>query len=523
MILYDIPIVSYSFFDHSTSLVANPSTPDPVTPPAVDPVHPLPVHLVHPLPDDPVAPSPVSAATVVVDPDHPATMAANAPAKLKAADLSRFIQRAAQLETAKPVVAYWCEYWIVNQILSKELHNGDKETMAYTMALMDKLEKVKADNATNDAIIDDTAGQAYVEQFALETFQRADRAVQANKVTKQTVDTFSAAVTFFELINIWNPPDSDVQAKIKYAKWNAVRIAKALREGKDPNESNPKPAPQPDENLPELDPNDPEVQGLEGPVKPRQASVEEVPDEQDRVEQKLARQSSIDQSLHPSAQVSARASPAPIEPYPRDGFPYTVVQDDNVSPLEPSPPNDRNGSVGGGYFPEVPTFTSESSEVPHPTAPPEDVLDLGLPEQPSFNPSSTTTDDFEPIPPPTLDESPTAPPQDYYKAPPNISQPHVYYAPPIDPQQFQPQPPQFQSLPPQYQPPQQQYRAPPPQAAIPQPTTNIQNRKEQFNTDDVAIAKAQKHARWAISALNFEDAETAVKELRDALKTLGAS
>jgi vacuolar protein sorting-associated protein VTA1 len=49
---------------------------------------------------------------------------------------------------------------------------------------MDKLEQIKAENATNDAIVDDTAGQAYVEQFALETFNRADRAVQANKVTK---------------------------------------------------------------------------------------------------------------------------------------------------------------------------------------------------------------------------------------------------------------------------------------------------------------------------------------------------
>jgi vacuolar protein sorting-associated protein VTA1 len=48
------------------------------------------------------------------------------------------------------------------------------------------------------------------------------------------------------------------------------------------------------------------------------------------------------------------------------------------------------------------------------------------------------------------------------------------------------------------------------------------NGKEQLNTDDAAIAKAQKHARWAISALNFEDAETAVRELRNALKTLGA-
>ena len=49
---------------------------------------------------------------------------------------------------------------------------------------MDKLEQIKAENAMNDAIMDDMAGQAYVEQFASETFDRAERAVHANKVTK---------------------------------------------------------------------------------------------------------------------------------------------------------------------------------------------------------------------------------------------------------------------------------------------------------------------------------------------------
>ena len=36
------------------------------------------------------------------------TMAGNFPPKLKAADLSRFAARAAQLEKLKPVVTYWC-------------------------------------------------------------------------------------------------------------------------------------------------------------------------------------------------------------------------------------------------------------------------------------------------------------------------------------------------------------------------------------------------------------------------------
>ena len=36
-------------------------------------------------------------------------MATNIPAELKAADLTRFIVRAAQLESVKPVIAYWCK------------------------------------------------------------------------------------------------------------------------------------------------------------------------------------------------------------------------------------------------------------------------------------------------------------------------------------------------------------------------------------------------------------------------------
>ncbi|TVY31845.1 Vacuolar protein sorting-associated protein [Lachnellula occidentalis] len=441
-------------------------------------------------------------------------MAAQVPAKLKAADLTRFIVRASQLESAKPVIAYWCEYWIVNQILAKGLHNGDGETLEYTTTLMDKLEQIKADNAGNDAIIDDVAGQAYVEQFALETFQRADRAVQADKVTKQTADTFQAAATFFELINIWAAPDAETQAKIKYSKWNAVRIVRALKEGKDPNESNPKPEPAPEESLPELDPNDPEVQGFGEPTQPRQPFVEDVPDESDQVEARLARQSSIDRSLHPSARASPGGGPPPaFDPYPRDGFPYTAAHDDSVSPLEPSP-NGRIGSVGGGYFPEVPTFTSEARDSTLPTAPLDDVLDLGLPDQPSNAPGTKTSTDLESFPPPTMsDQSPPRSPQDFYRPGPPQAPSHA----PPPPQHYPPPPvPTFHHAPP----PQQFNPVPSPKPA-PVPAPN-QPRSNKLNTDDISVAKAQKHAKWAISALNFEDADTAVKELRAALQTLGA-
>ena len=42
------------------------------------------------------------------------------------------------------------------------------------------------------------------------------------------------------------------------------------------------------------------------------------------------------------------------------------------------------------------------------------------------------------------------------------------------------------------------------------------------DADDQTIAQAQKHARWAVSALTFDDVNTAVRELKNSLKALGA-
>lgn len=71
----------------------------------------------------------------------------------------------------------------MNQIIAKGLHTADEECMQYTTTLMDKLEQTKAQNPDDDAILDDVAAKVYVEQFALETFQRADNAVRANKAS----------------------------------------------------------------------------------------------------------------------------------------------------------------------------------------------------------------------------------------------------------------------------------------------------------------------------------------------------
>lgn len=79
--------------------------------------------------------------------------------------------------------------------------------------------------------------------------------------------------------------------------------------------------------------------------------------------------------------------------------------------------------------------------------------------------------------------------------------------------------------------PHQYYSTPPPSAptyaAAPRPVAhpgyhNPQQAPSRQVLDEESITKAQKHAKWAISALNYDDVPTAVKELQLALQLLGA-
>lgn len=111
-------------------------------------------------------------------------MAESLPTALRKPEISRFVKRANQLRTAKPAIAYWCEYHAVNQIVGKSLHTVDDEAFNFTKTLLERLETTKTERADDDAIMDNTAGQAYVEQLAQETFDRAERAMAADKVTR---------------------------------------------------------------------------------------------------------------------------------------------------------------------------------------------------------------------------------------------------------------------------------------------------------------------------------------------------
>ena len=443
-------------------------------------------------------------------------------------------------------------------------------------------------------------GKAYVEQFGLETFERADNAVRANKASRQTADTFQASATFLDLLQIWGTLEPDVASKSKFAKYHSLRIAKALKAGEDPNLSNPKSQTPAEEVLPSLDPNDVEVQALGGTSAPkarqpsvvevpdeahkiqrslaqdsildeslhpsrdaslppsaaRQPSVTEVPDEAHRLQSNLAVQSSIDQSLHPSRAPSAPPA-SDVSPLPEQDaaafYTNQTAEPADISPLEP-PSLERQSSVGGNYFPVVPSASTQRHLPSAPTTfgggPPTDLpsapthlgkVDTDLPpapSEPSVTSASTSarSDHRSAFNHPPGRESPPLPPHRHGTL---LSQGSPVQISQTPPSSFQPQPPQPPQpfIPPQHRqthgpvPPVPQVRSPQTYAPtaihppIPQPPVYAAPPAQTANVviDEESIMKAQKHARWAISALNFEDVPTAISELRGALASLGAA
>ena len=350
---------------------------------------------------------------------------------------------------------------------------------------------------------------------------------------RQTADTFLAAATFLELCQIWGPLEPEIASKIKFAKFHSVRILKAMKAGEDPNLSNPEAEPV----EPPLDPDDPELSmltnsgtSLENSNDNMQPTVTEVPDEHDISQPYLAQSSNHDQSLHPSRAPSVPPAPSTVSPAADsnsvEGY-YQSAAPPEVSPLD-QPRKEQ--ATNGGYFPDVPATMAQNpdriqSPVHHEQqrSPPE----VRLPDSSALPPPASGFHTSLPPPanslhafgPPSIDD-PNVPPSINAIAPNNHSRlpsaPRAVYPdqPPANPPGIpQTSPQNFSPAP----------GAPAPRAAPirrQQPPQAVQ--QTDYVADEEAILKAQKHARWAISALNFEDVNTAVKELRGALESLGA-
>lgn len=151
--------------------------------------------------------------------------------------ITPYIQRGQELVERDPAVSYYAQYYAARLAISRGPRTS--QTNEYLSHLLDSLENQKQSMGHNETITNDLVGYAHVENFALKIFLNADNEDRAGKANKRTAKTFLAASIFLELLKTFGELDSETEAKIKYAKWKATDITKALREGRQPQIGSP--------------------------------------------------------------------------------------------------------------------------------------------------------------------------------------------------------------------------------------------------------------------------------------------
>ncbi|TXT09054.1 hypothetical protein VHUM_02528 [Vanrija humicola] len=143
------------------------------------------------------------------------------------------LRRANELKKVEPVVAYWCSFAAAQKALSTP--NRSAEGTKFLMLLLDSLEEMKALLANNEAVTNEAVGSAYMENFALKVFLSADQEDRAGVTGKGTIRKFVVAGQFIEVLRCFEGGlTEEMEQKLQYARWKASDHAKALREGRKP-------------------------------------------------------------------------------------------------------------------------------------------------------------------------------------------------------------------------------------------------------------------------------------------------
>lgn len=400
--------------------------------------------------------------------------------------ITPYIQRAHEIRAQDPVISYWCAHYAAQVGISlKAVGVPNRNFLA---ALLTMLEGLRSTVGASDAITVESASSAYVENFALKVFASADDEDRRGAATRKTAKKFLAAATFFEVLNVFEDhgPREAHEEKVRYARWRAADISKALREGRQPTpvHSGAEAAAEPVSAPPDLHEGSSDVPNthvdheLEGPYSaPASATVPfEFPGDRSVPDDHSA------SSLNASLEIPPKSAPVPI----------TGNNASHSIPAgPPSPPFSMKSSTSKSRRHRTDSKTSPSSS---PRGSP--TLRQGRGRHTSLGSSSLTSS------PTSTTQRSTSPTHFIPRNSPPSTVPYLTGTP-------------YAPAPPPAQPPSVPY------APVPPPPPSLLGTSPPPELTPGLIAKAQKHCRFAISALDYEDAEQARKELRNALAILG--
>lgn len=153
-------------------------------------------------------------------------MADGWPASLKS--IKPYIQRAKELEDANPLVSYYCNLYALKGGM-RERDPSDENAAKFIKSLLTKCESLRSTFAS-------TAGthRESVENFAVSVFDFADEIYQSGRADASTARHFYAAMCFLDVCGHFGELAEDLAALRKRARVYAALIARDVREGRQP-------------------------------------------------------------------------------------------------------------------------------------------------------------------------------------------------------------------------------------------------------------------------------------------------
>ncbi|KAH8342399.1 hypothetical protein KR059_005349 [Drosophila kikkawai] len=234
--------------------------------------------------------------------------------------IQHFLKLAQEHDTRDLVIAYWARLYALQVGLKASTQTGEETKLL--LAIMDWLEQVKKQHADNEAVTNEVAAQAHIENYALKLFLYADKQDREENFGKNVVKAFYSSGVLYDILQTFGELSEEALHNRKYAKWKAAYIHNCLKNGETPI-----PGPLPDDDETEL-----------GGEENANASADASPED-----------------------AAGAAAPPPFQPEepqapsspPSNVTPPTAEEVLNNPNKLPSPPEDEEKP--GGFEPYVPT------------------------------------------------------------------------------------------------------------------------------------------------------------------------
>uniref|UniRef100_A0A034VYC0 Vacuolar protein sorting-associated protein VTA1-like protein n=1 Tax=Bactrocera dorsalis TaxID=27457 RepID=A0A034VYC0_BACDO len=271
------------------------------------------------------------------------------PASLK--QIQHFLKIAQEHDSRDIVVAYWARLYALQIGLKISKQQPDETKLL--LAIMDWLENTKKQQTENEAITNEVAAQAHLENYALKLFLYADKQDRDSNFGKNVVKAFYSSGVIYDVLQTFGELSEESIHNRKYAKWKAAYIHNCLKNGETPI---PGPMPDGDDEFAAeggaIGGNGEGGGSADGEGDPEITAIPQDPPAEEEV------------------------GPAPIpDPSPPQSPPPTVDEVLNNPNKLPSPPVDEEKP--GGFEPYVPQAQPSRIYIP-----PTPVADLQLtPEQ----------------------------------------------------------------------------------------------------------------------------------------------